>query len=161
MERNKATRGSFGKAMPLPASRARLPFQRAFSQAEYDQIAWGLIPLQMEDKWFIFLEADCLYFHRSWTGICVYQVAFATRDGAAVVTEALVNRDRSQYRGADDAYEAALLAFLIDNFLLGRRTPFPKPKHLPATAPAGLYQHHISGSGYPETEFRDSENERN
>jgi len=28
----------------------------------------------MEDKWFIFLEDDWLYLHRSWTGTCVYKV---------------------------------------------------------------------------------------
>ena len=30
----------------------------------------------MEDKWFIFMENGILYFHRSWTGVCIYQVHF-------------------------------------------------------------------------------------
>ena len=34
-----------------------------------------------EDKWFIYWENDTLFFHRSWTGVCVYIVRFTSPAG--------------------------------------------------------------------------------
>ena len=72
----------------------------------------------MENKWFIFLEQDVLYIHRSWTGFCIYQVNFK-KDGAQYkIIEAFANRDSSQYSATDDQYDINLLNSLIDNLLL-------------------------------------------
>ncbi len=37
-----------------------------FSEDQFLKIKNGFVPRQMEDKWFIFYEDECLYFHRSW-----------------------------------------------------------------------------------------------
>ncbi len=137
------------KVLPMPSSKGRLSFNREFTKEEYDRIAFGLTPLGMEDKWLIFLENDWLYFHRSWTGFCIYQLRLEQNQNGYSVAEAWVNRDPNQYRGTDE-YDVALILFLIDNFLLDQKRPFPLPNDLPKDLPKGLYQHHISGSGYPE-----------
>ena len=72
--REVATRQSWSN-IPLPEQRASLSFEREFTQEEYELIRHGLIPEAMEDKWFIFLEDDVLYFYRSWTGNCIYQLS--------------------------------------------------------------------------------------
>jgi hypothetical protein len=149
-DRKVATRESRKKVLPMPASKSRLSIKREFTQEEYNRIALGLIPLSMDEKWFIFLENDWLYFHRSWTGACIYQLRLENHEGNYSVAEAWVNRDPNQYKCTDDAYDVALISFLIDNFLLGKRTPFPLPSDVPKDLPKGAYQHHISGSGYPE-----------
>ncbi|PYS78818.1 MAG: hypothetical protein DMF70_14155 [Acidobacteria bacterium] len=110
----------------------------------------GVTPREMEDKWFIFLEDDWVFFHRSWTGICIYQIKISSAGDSHSVTEAWVNSDRNEYRARDDGYEAELLGFLIDNLLLGQSSAFPLPPNLGPNVPAGLYQYHVSGSGYPE-----------
>lgn len=46
-----ATRTSW-KIHPCPAERAALKLVAAFSLAEFDRIKAGLIPLEMEDKWY-------------------------------------------------------------------------------------------------------------
>ena len=51
----------------MPSSIGQLVFTRSFTAEEYTCLSRGLIPEVMEDKWFIFMEADRLYFHRSWT----------------------------------------------------------------------------------------------
>ena len=104
----------------------------------------------MDDKWFIFMEDMQLNFHRSWTGHCIYQIRFEKRDAEYVIVEAWVNRDQEEYRSDDDNYDIALLSFLIDNFLLGRNTPFPLPENLPKNIPNGVYQHSVSGTAFPE-----------
>lgn len=141
----------------MPDKTSRLPYERVFSLEEYEQISFGLIPREMEDKWFIFLEGDWLYLHRSWTGTCVYKVQLQQKEGKYIATDALVNRNPEQYRETDINYNAAIFNFLVENLLLGKRVPYPVPSDLPKDTPKGVYQHHISGSGYPEIEFKKEE----
>ena len=149
-DRNVASRKFMKEVLPMPASRGCRSVNLEFTQEEYDRLAIGLIPLDMEDKSFIFLEDGWLYFHRSWTGICIYQLRLEKSGFNHQVAEAWVNRDLNQYKVSDDAYDVALLSFLIDNFLLGKETPFPIPIDVPRDLSKGAYQHHVSGSGYPE-----------
>jgi len=46
-----------------------------------ERIRRGYIPSIMEEKWFIFMEEDRLFAHRSWTGLGVYEAIFARIDG--------------------------------------------------------------------------------
>jgi hypothetical protein len=87
----------------------------------------------MEDKWFIYWQNDWLSFHRSWTGVCQYQVRVERNGAQYRVAEAWANRDPEQSlvtdesQDADRDFERALLLFLIDRLLLGRDVPFPGP----------------------------------
>ena len=65
------------KTKDLPARRASVTLDREFSRKEMDHIRQGVIPEVMEDKWFIYWNDDALFFHRSWTGFCIYVVRFA------------------------------------------------------------------------------------
>jgi len=121
-----ATRHSYDGVRPMPALHAEIPFARMFTQAEYYVIARGLIPAGMDDRWFIFLENNQLYFHRSWTGVCVYQITLEHTADSFMVTKALVNRDPDEYKIADDAFDLGLITFLIDNLLLGRPARLPE-----------------------------------
>ena len=138
-----ANRSSW-KNMPLPDQRARLSVERTFPEREYNRLSRGLIPKRMEDKWFIYMEDDVLAFHRSWTGVCVYEVHF---DNQKTIKDVLVNRKDEQYQGTDDEYDEQLLMFLIDNLLLEQNRSFPMPSNLPGELPKGLYQHAIFGTG--------------
>ena len=126
-----ATRASFWDIVrPMSPLHEQLPFARTFTREEYDVIARGLVPAGMDDRWFIFLENNQLYFHRSWTGTCIYQVTLDRTDSdSIVVTEALVNRDPDEYKTADDEFDVGLLSFLIENLLLGRRAHLPARRH--------------------------------
>ncbi len=117
---------------PMPRRRARLCFSRTFNKAEFARMAQGLVPQEMEDKWFIFLDGTWLSFHRSWTGICIYRVRIEPRRDDFEATAAWVNRDQRQYTGSDLASDTAILAFLIDRLLLGREPVFPNVPGIPA-----------------------------
>jgi hypothetical protein len=117
---------------------------------EFKKISLGLIPQEMEDKWFIYLDGNTLYLHRSWTGLCIYQVEFERVAGKHVVRRALVNRNPTQDQATDDVYDSALLGFLIGNLLLGKPGKFPVPGTLSKRNSKGIFQHHISGTAYPE-----------
>ena len=122
-----ANRSSRGKLSSLPTAHKNLRFRREFTVEEYDRLARGVIPQAMEDKWFIFLEAEYLYFHRSWTGFLIYQIRLNKEGEKYFVDETLVNREPEQYKATDDEYDVTFLGFLIDNLLLGKQTPFPRP----------------------------------
>jgi hypothetical protein len=134
-----ATRASW-KNQAMPSERGPLAFARTFTPDELARIERGLVPEQMEDKWFVFFESPWLWFHRSWTGLAIYGVKI--EDGA--VTEAVVNRHPEQYRAKDDQYDADLLGFLIDRLLLDREVPFPHRETVP-TSKADLLVHHVVG----------------
>ena len=90
-----------------------------------DHIRQGVIPEVMEDKWFIYWNDDALFFHRSWTGFCIYVVRFAADGDTWRMIQADVNRDRRQYEETDDDRDALLISYLIDVLLLGRHAEFP------------------------------------
>ena len=93
------------KHQPLPEARARLDLEMPLSAAEMRALSRGLLPQQMEDKWFVFREGDRVRFCRSWTGFCIYEVRLT----AAGVAEAWVSRDAEQYTATDDAQDARWL----------------------------------------------------
>ncbi len=97
----------------------------SFSMDEIQSIQMGVIPEEMEDKWFIYWEGNTLFCHRSWTGFCVYVVRFACDEDGARAFEADLNRDSKQYNNTDDQYDAEMIPHLIDAVLLRRPSPFP------------------------------------
>ena len=130
-----------------------IPYAAEFSPAEFEKVRGGLLPEQMEDKWFIYFDRPYLYFHRSWTGQSVYRLKLEERGGGWVVVEALWSLDLARAEGSDPSYQADLVDFLISNLMLGQAKKFPTPRGLQEPMP-GLYQHHISGTGYPPAQPR-------
>jgi len=103
----------------------------------------------MEDKWFIYYGEPHLFLHRSWTGQLVYRLAILHGSQGFEVTESLWSIEFAPVRGADPAYQAKLLDFLISNLLLGQSKYFPLPAGSKELAHPDLFQHAISGTRYP------------
>jgi hypothetical protein len=137
------------KTLPPPQLREPLTFDAIFSASEYEMLGKGLVPKEMEDKWFIYLEGGWLNFHRSWTGAQIYGVRLEQMPQGWRTAESWVNRDPTQYKGADRGYDSDLVRFLIDAFLLHKRVAFPMPRSS-AGKPPGVVQHHYVGRAYPE-----------
>ena len=144
MTQEPATRTSWKRAHPMPQLQAQLVFLGQFSATEAERIRFGLVPAQMEDKWFIFHESDHLYLHRSWSGFCMFRVRLEPSGEGVRIAEAWVNRDPEQYSGGDGVYDVALLAYLMDRLLLGRQPRFPFPEGLQPEAES-LFQHQMVG----------------
>ena len=139
-----ATRDSWN-SIPL-GSTVPLTYSATFTADEADLLRRGLVPKEMEDKWFMFWESDSLFVHRSWTGQGVYRVDFRQAGNQLEVTRALVTAGTLHYRRGTDQDEVALLDFLIRGLLLHQPVAFP----VPANEAPGLYQAHMTGTGYPE-----------
>lgn len=113
MRTERATRATW-KTTPMPEARKQLHVEKTYSGEEYAGIAMGLIPMQMEDRWFMFLEDDWLYLHRSWTGNMIYKVRFEPIADGYRIAEAWVNRDPAQYKRTDDDFDVIELLALIN-----------------------------------------------
>jgi hypothetical protein len=113
-----ATRANWNKIIPLPPEKETLKIELKYNLNEFEKIKNGFIPIEMEDKWFIFYENDILYFHRSWTGYCIYEVHFEKDTDFYKSVNAYVNRNKDQHKNTDGAYDKKLLISLIDQFLL-------------------------------------------
>lgn len=85
----------------------------------------GVVPEQMEDKWFIYYSDNCLYFHRSWTGFTVYIVRFKEEDDKATAMDFSANRDPAQYTETNDDSDKEMLSYLINTLLLHSFSEFP------------------------------------
>ena len=85
----------------------------------------GVVPEQMEDKWFIYYSNSHLHFHRSWTGFTVYIVRFNEDGDEATAVDFQANRDPEQYKESDDARDVQMLTYLINTLLLYQLAEFP------------------------------------
>src|SRR5665647_433355 len=109
----------------LPSKCTTIDLNRRFSAIEMRKMRRGLLPEQMEDKWFIFWERDALYFHRSWTGHRIYVVRFVNEGDSCVRIEADVNRDPEQWTENSAERDAEMISYLIDVLLLHQKVIFP------------------------------------
>ncbi|WP_375494957.1 hypothetical protein [uncultured Nostoc sp.] len=103
------------KTEPMPSTYTNITLEKVYSQEEFDRIAAGVIPEQMEDKWFIFYDTPWLYLHRSWTGFCIFKVRFEVVAESVKIAEVQVNRDPEQYSNTYDDRDASMLGILLDS----------------------------------------------
>jgi hypothetical protein len=118
----------------MPPARTLLPFARSFSREEYLEMAEGFLPAQMEDKWFIYCEDNTFYFHRSWTGHCIFTMELEQTPEGYRPAAVFANRDPNQYTQEDESRDCVTLNCLIDGCLLEKT---PQSLSFPATGAAG------------------------
>jgi len=119
------------KTEKLPSKNTTIRLERTFSRDEMELIRRGLIPQQMEDKWFIYWKDGDLFFHRSWTGYCVFIVHFVEEGEGFRMAAAEANREPEQYKETDDAKDGETISYLIDLLLLGKEPEFPADEASP------------------------------
>ena len=79
---------------------------------------FGHIPEDMDDKWFIFFEKGWLYFHRSWTGACIYGVRLDGSPNGVRVIDCWASRDRAHYNSPGLEHDKEMVQSLIRSRLL-------------------------------------------
>ena len=125
MHHDEPAKKSDWQTTALPSDVSTITLNRRFSLQEFQRIQRGLVPKEMEDKWFIYWQDDALFFHRSWSGYCIFVVRFVSEGEGYRMVSAELNRDPDQYKQLDDRSDARLIDDLIDSLLgplLKRRT---------------------------------------
>ena len=96
-----------------------------FTESQYAKIRFGLLPLQMEDKWFVYFDDGRIHLHRSWTGAKIYEAAIQKGEDCYTITEIIVERDMELYSNTDDNEDVRSFSFLIGRGLLGLNVDAP------------------------------------
>ena len=105
---NRASRNSW-KTKPLTDPQPIPAPDRVWTDKEMGAIRRGYVPHMMEEKWFIFMEANRLFAHRSWTGIGIYEATFTSTAGGYVIESAVVTGDDTKHLRSSDEAESATL----------------------------------------------------
>lgn len=102
----------------MPDDYSVFNIHRIFDSQRMELIKRGLIPFSMDDKWFIYFEENTLHFHRSWTGICIYEAIFyVTEEGNFRVKECRVNNSLNNGKPFDSITNVELINSLIDDVI--------------------------------------------
>ena len=109
-----AGRDSWHNTVPMPKKHTRLDMHIVIPAGRYEKLRWGYIPRVMEDHWFYYMDGEWLYFHRSWTGHCIFQVKLKADKGSYKVSEIRVNGDESQYLGSDQQSRNLIRGLLLE-----------------------------------------------
>jgi hypothetical protein len=84
--------------LPPPTERQPLPLERTLSEGERDSLCRGVMAECMEEKWCVFEEDGHVWFHRSWSGICVYGLTVVPDAGRWRVADAWATADPDVFR---------------------------------------------------------------
>lgn len=97
----------------------RIDIALYFTDRQFSKLTKGIIPQQMEDKWFIFYENEWLYFHRSWSGFGIYKAHLIKEQDGYLVKEFWAERNQERYKNEDDNTDIKNFSHLIALGLLG------------------------------------------
>lgn len=96
-----------------------------FSETNAARLRFGLLPEQMEDKWFACFENGKLSLYRSWTGFKIYEAEICRRDAFYEITEITVERDPERHSNKDDDMDIDAFSFLVGRGMLGLNVEQP------------------------------------
>ncbi|MEO3402367.1 hypothetical protein AAFN85_00590 [Mucilaginibacter sp. CAU 1740] len=102
------------KTMPLPEQQEGLALNRTLSDEESKYLLPGHRPRDMDDRWFIYIKDQWMYFHRSWTGVCIFKIRLILANGKYTLTEGFVNRDPEQFKSTSVEADVDMLNRVID-----------------------------------------------
>lgn len=91
--------------------------KKQLSETDIAILKEGHHPEEMEDKWFMYYEDNKFYFHRSWTGICIYIVSMI--EGTDEL-EVVVNRNPEEYKETSIEQDKMMLNIIINGYLNNR-----------------------------------------
>lgn len=97
----------------------RIEIDLFLTNKQFSKLVKGLIPHEMEDKWFIFYENEWLYFHRSWTGYGLYKAQLTKEIDGYSIREFWAERNKEKYGNENDSHDSEVFTFLIARGLLG------------------------------------------
>ena len=106
------------KILPLPVERENFSLDIVFSNGEAERVKRGNIPEEMGDRWFIYFDEGWLYFHRSWTGACIFGVKLDVIPAGLKASNCWVSRVQDQYSSRDLEADRQTLSRLIGSYFL-------------------------------------------
>ena len=103
----------------MPRMRSHIKFDVGIAEEEFEMLAWGHIPEEMEDRWFMYFDGEAFCFYRSWTGFCIFRVYVerAKEGDGYVLTRITANRCKEQCTEENDERDGLLVLILVGQAL--------------------------------------------
>lgn len=96
------TKELFQGLKEMPSQKDAFIIDWKFNSKEWENVKEGFASSCMDEKWNIYLDNNKLYFHRSWTGTCIYIAhlqELPNSEGA--ITKVEVNRNPNEYKNTN------------------------------------------------------------
>jgi hypothetical protein len=105
------------KLKDFPTTFHHLKVNKILTGEHMKRVEMGKIPIDMDDRWYIYYNNFWIYFHRSWTGNCIYKIKVNKTNDLYEISEVLVNGDIKEYKFIDENSEIKLFNELFDLYL--------------------------------------------
>jgi len=115
METNMIADRSSHLNLQLPLEREEFSVSCSFPSEVGHRMVAGHIPKKLEDRWFILMEENWLYFHRSRTGTCIFGLKVHMTAEETKVSQGWVNRGTAYISESIDK-DIELVRVLIDQY---------------------------------------------
>ena len=89
------------KIVDMPETYEAAKIDRSLSEQEYQTLVCGFLPRDMDDRWFLYVQHNWVYLHRSWTGHCIFKLKLEVLSSHVILTDIHINRDPDQYRSVN------------------------------------------------------------
>jgi len=89
-----------------------------FTEEQYLKVIRGFIPSDMDERYFVYVEKDWIFIHRSWVGFGIYKAEIKKVDEGYVITEFLVERNGKKYQKTNDSNDREEFAHIITTHIL-------------------------------------------
>lgn len=107
---------------PLPELHVSVHIHIPITTAEMENVRLGLIPEDMNDRWFIYVdENDVAYIHRSWTGFCIYKIILAPQQEGWAAVYMAANRNPDEYKNVNIELDKEMVKTLLLQHLVRNR----------------------------------------
>ena len=101
----------------MPEQNIALSVSLKYTPEQMELIQQGFnLDEKIDERWIAFFEDNTLYFHRSWTGHCIFQAMFDQGKVSTIV----VNRQPRQWRSTDNSKDIKMFTDLVKKFLIDR-----------------------------------------
>jgi hypothetical protein len=102
----------------LPSRTDSLDYVAQFSEIEATKLRSGSVPKSKDDRWFIFVEDDWLYFCQTRSGACIFGLRLDRIGSGVKIGRSWVNRNPDEYRQRSLEVDRAVVDGLIRHLLL-------------------------------------------
>ena len=89
------------RTVDMPETWEAAEINRSLTEEDYQTLICGFIPRDMDDRWFLYVQNDWVYLHRSWTGHCIFKLKLEVLSSHVILTDIRINRDPNQYRSVN------------------------------------------------------------
>lgn len=102
------------KTLPMPEESVTVPLDLRLSDEQMSLVLYGHIPDAMEDHWFMYCSDNKIHYHRSWTGICVFEAGFHESFSGFQISSLTINQDPEDCRIEPERATALFCALLME-----------------------------------------------